>query len=305
MAEMQKQKPFYLQMETGERKKRVEQLRRVLERCSCCPRGCGVNRQGGQTGLCGAPVEAAIDGAGPHFGEESVLVGRGGSGTIFFVHCNLACVFCQNWTISCGIDRGKKLTAADLAEVMLDLQQQGCSNINLVSPTPYLYPIAAAIDLAAHEGLVLPIVYNSSGYESVEMLKLLRGFIDIYMPDAKYSSDAAGQIYSGVKGYYTHFKDALKEMQRQVGDLALDDRGAALRGLLVRHLVLPADLSGTAALARFLSLEISPLCAVNVMEQYYPAYRAAEYQEINRRITKDEYHRARKMIRDAGLRLID
>lgn len=302
---MHKPKPLYMQMEAGERAARVERLRRALERCSYCPRCCGVNRAGGQAGLCGAPLNAVIDGAGPHFGEERVLVGRGGSGTIFFVYCNLACVFCQNWTISRGIDRGKKLTAAELAEVMLDMQQQGCSNINLVSPTPYLYSIAAAIDRAAKEGLVLPVVYNSSGYESAEMLKLLRGFVDIYMPDAKYSCDAAGELYSGVKEYYSHLKDALKEMQRQVGDLVLDGRGVAFRGLLIRHLVLPGDLAGTAALARFLSREISPSCAINVMEQYYPAYRAAEFKELDRRITTDEYYRARKIIKDAGLRLID
>jgi putative pyruvate formate lyase activating enzyme len=305
MSELKNHKPLYLQMESGEREARVEQLRRALERCRYCPRRCGVDRAGGQTGLCGAPSEAVIDGAGPHFGEERVLVGKGGSGTIFFVYCNLACVFCQNWTISQGTDGGKTLSAVDLSAVLLDLQQQGCSNINLVSPTPYLYPIAAAIDRAAKEELHLPVVYNSSGYESVEMLKLLRGFVDIYMPDAKYSSDAIGEMYSGVKGYYTYLQEGLKEMQRQVGDLALDQRGVAYKGLLVRHLVLPGQLAGTDRLARFLSREVSPRCAVNVMEQYRPAYRSADYKAINRRVTADEYRQARKIIADAGLRLID
>jgi putative pyruvate formate lyase activating enzyme len=303
--EEQGRKPFYLGMSEAARAARIRRLRANLAKCSLCPRRCRVDRLAGEAGECGAADAVIVSSAGPHFGEESVLVGSGGSGTIFFVHCNLACVFCQNWPISRGVERGDRVSIAELASLMIRLQRQGCENINLVTPTPYLYQIAAAIDEAAAAGLRLPVVYNSSGYEAVASLKLLNGFIDIYMPDAKYSDDLAGELYSGVKGYYTHLQKALKEMQRQVGDLALDRRGTAYRGLLVRHLVMPGAVSGTAALARFLADEISPACAVNVMAQYYPTYRAGEFPAINRRITTAEHRSARELIRRAGLRLID
>ncbi len=304
MAE-EKYRPLYLEMPAEMRRRRVRQFRQILEQCSYCPRLCRVDRTAGEAGDCGAPNEARVDGASPHFGEESVLVGRGGSGTIFFVYCNMGCVFCQNWPISRGLQKGETLSVEDLADLMLQLQRRNCSNINLVSPTPYLYQITAAIDEAAGRGLRLPVVYNSSGYERVEMLKLLDGFIDIYMPDAKFSSDLAGELYSGVTGYYTQLKTALKEMQRQVGDLALDRQGLAYRGLLVRHLVMPGEVAGTEALAAFLNSEVSPRCAVNVMGQYYPTHRADEFAEINRRITAEEYRSAREAVRRAGLRLID
>lgn len=296
--------PFYLGLSEAERHERVERLRERLRECTLCPRRCRVDRLAGEAGQCGAADTATVSGVSPHFGEESVLVGRGGSGTIFFVYCNMACVFCQNWPISRGVDRGEKMTVEDLARAMLRLQERGCHNINLVTPTPYLYQIAAAINLAALDGLRLPVVYNSSGYEVLASLELLDGLIDIYMPDAKYSSDLAGELYSGVKGYYSHLRRALKEMQRQVGDLAVEG-GLAYRGLLVRHLVLPGGLAGTAVLARFLREEISGRCAVNVMAQYYPAYRAGEFPELKRRITAEEYLAAREAVRRQGLRLID
>ncbi len=299
------EKPFYLAMSEAQRAERVRRLKARLRRCTICPRRCRVDRLAGEAGKCGAADTVIVSSAGPHFGEESVLVGSGGSGTIFFVYCNLACVFCQNWPISRGVERGETVTIEDLAAMMLRLQRQGCENINLVTPTPYLYQIAAAIDRAAAGGLRLPVVYNSSGYEAVTSLRLLDGFIDIYMPDAKYSSDLAGELYSGVRGYYTHLQKALKEMQRQVGDLALGRRGTVYRGLLVRHLVMPGGAAGTAALARFLKKEISPACAVNVMAQYYPAYRAGEFPALNRRITAAEYRSARDAVQKAGLRLID
>jgi len=296
--------PAYMRLPVSEREVRIEKLQQMMASCTLCPRQCRVDRLNGEIGKCEAPAEALITSAGPHFGEESVLVGPGGSGTIFFIHCNLGCVYCQNWTISRGIDPGRQVNSEELARVMLHLQNRGCSNINLVTPTPYLSGIAEAVNLAAEKGLHLPVVYNCGGYESVEILHLLEGFIDIYMPDAKYGSDASGEIYSGVSDYYTRLRDALKEMQDQVGDLAVGPDNLAYRGLLVRHLVLPEDLAGSETIARFLSEEVSPHCAVNVMAQYYPAHRSGEFPALNRRITTDEFLTAREAFRKAGLRLL-
>lgn len=296
--------PAYLKMTAAERKKRLEKLRAIMEKCTLCPRSCRVNRPEGIMGKCGAAADLIISSAGPHFGEEKELVGRGGSGTIFFINCNLECIFCQNWTISRGVEGGQVITIDDLAAMMLSLQKQGCSNINLVSPTPYLYQITAAIDRAAGSGLRLPVVYNCGGYESLESLRLLEGFIDIYMPDAKYASDSAGELYSGVKDYFTRLREGLKEMQRQVGDLKTGPDNLAVRGLLIRHLVLPENLAESEKMARFLSKEVSPDCAVNVMAQYYPAYRASDHPPLNRRITSIEYLTAREAFQKAGLRLL-
>lgn len=301
----QEYRPFYLERTEDERLERIGRLEEILRDCSLCPRECRVDRLAGRAGQCGAAGSVVISSAQPHFGEESVLVGRGGSGTIFFVYCNMNCVFCQNWPISRGLESGSKVTIDELAAMMLRLQELGCHNINLVSPTPYLYQIASAINRAAGRGLGVPVVYNSGGYEAVETLALLDGFVDIYMPDAKYSSDMAGELFSGVKGYYSHLQQALAEMQRQVGDLAVGPEGLAYRGLLVRHLVMPGKIAGTAALASFLRDRISPRCAVNVMAQYYPAHRAGEYPELRRRVTAGEYRQAVDAVREAGLRLID
>lgn len=297
-------KPAYLAINRSQREDKIERLRRMLENCTICPRNCRVNRMQGEKGKCGAASDLVISSAGPHFGEEKELVGRGGSGTIFFMHCNLECVFCQNWTISRGSDHGRIISNDQLSALMLDLQKQGCSNINLVSPTPYLYQITSAIDIAAGKGLCLPVVYNCGGYEALTSLRLLEGFIDIYMPDAKYASDSIGARYSGVKDYYTRLKASLKEMQRQVGDLQTGQDNIARRGLLVRHLVLPEDLAGSAEIARFLKEEVSPKCAVNVMAQYYPAYRAAEFPPLRRRISSAEFFVARGAFIDQGLRLL-
>jgi putative pyruvate formate lyase activating enzyme len=297
--------PLYLSLKPEERRERARKLERLMEECVLCPRRCRTRRSTGERGRCGAPGKAVVDSFFPHRGEERVLSGYRGSGTIFFVHCNLECVFCQNWTISRGKVSGDEVSPRELAEMMLSLQEQGCHNINLVTPTPYVAAIAAAIDYAAEGGLRLPIVYNSSGYESTAVLKLLQGLIDIYMPDAKYGSDEKGERYSGIPDYYSRLKEALKEMQRQVGDLALDQEGLAYRGLLVRHLVLPGGEAGTEELVRFLKKEISPRCAVNIMAQYYPAYRAAGYPPLDRRPTREEYLAARDLARRAGLRLID
>ncbi len=302
--ENNKHDPAYLKMTPEERSEKVNQFYQIMNKCTFCPRRCGVNRLQGERGQCGVAGDLYISSAGPHFGEERELVGRRGSGTIFFSNCNLACIFCQNWTISRGIDTDRPGSVEELAKTMLYLQGTGCSNINLVTPTPYLYHITAAIDRAAREGLKLPVVYNCGGYELIESLKLLEGFIDIYMPDAKYGSDGMGEKYSGVKDYYSRLREALKEMQIQVGDLRVGPDGTADRGLLVRHLVLPGDLSESETVARMLKEEVSPRCAVNVMAQYYPAHRAGEYPPLNRRLNSEEFLAAREAFLKAGLRIL-
>ncbi len=296
--------PSYLQISAAEREERSAQLYKIMEKCTLCPRNCRVKRVEGERGRCGAAAELPVSSVGPHFGEERELVGPGGSGTIFFINCNLECIFCQNWTISSGLEHGDELTVDQLAAVMLSLQNRGCSNINLVSPTPYIYQITAAINLASEQGLHLPVVYNCGGYESLESLRLLEGFIDIYMPDAKYASDANGALYSGVEDYFSRLSAGLQEMQRQVGDLQVGPNGLATRGLLIRHLVMPNNIAESGKMASFLAKEISPRCAVNVMAQYYPAHQAAKHPPLNRRITSAEFTAARKAFQGAGLRLL-
>ncbi len=297
-------KPAYLEIPVEEFLKRIEKFKQIMKSCTICPRNCRIDRLEGIKGQCGASDEMVISSIGPHFGEEKELVGSGGSGTIFFTHCNLECIYCQNWTISRGEERGTAFSEYDLAEAMLSLQKRGCSNINLVSPTPYLYGIVGALNLAANNGLGIPLVYNCGGYESVRSLKLLEGLIDIYMPDAKYASDESGSKYSGVTDYFSRLSESLKEMQRQVGDLAIGADGLAYKGLLVRHLVLPGDIAESEKMARFIKDEVSPKCAVNVMAQYYPAYLANRYPELNRRVNAIEYSAARRVFDEQGLRLL-
>jgi len=236
-------------------------------------------------------------------GEESCLVGRNGSGTIFFTNCNLACVFCQNYDIS-QLGYGDEVSFERLAEMMLALQKRGCHNINLVTPTHMVYAILEALLLAVPAGLRVPLVYNSGGYDSVETLALLDGVIDIYMPDFKYADDETARNLSGARDYPERAKAALKEMHRQVGDLLIDSRGIAERGLLVRHLVLPNDLAGTGAAMRFLAW-LSRDTYVNIMDQYHPEYRANEIFDLRRRATLDEYDAAVRCALDAGLHRLD
>ena len=236
-------------------------------------------------------------------GEESCLVGRNGSGTIFFTNCNLACVFCQNYDIS-QLGYGDEVSFERLAEMMLALQKRGCHNINLVTPTHMVYAILEALLLAVPAGLRVPLVYNSGGYDSVETLALLDGVIDTYMPDFKYADDETARNLSGARDYPERAKAALKEMHRQVGDLLIDSRGIAERGLLVRHLVLPNDLAGTGAAMRFLAW-LSRDTYVNIMDQYHPEYRANEIFDLRRRATLDEYDAAVRSALDAGLHRLD
>jgi putative pyruvate formate lyase activating enzyme len=278
----------------------ARELMESLESCSLCPHSCRVNRLKGQIGWCGAGYEVEISGFGAHFGEEAPLAGNGGSGTIFFNHCTLRCIFCQNWDISHG--HGESVSLDDLASIMLDLQKKGCHNINLVSPTHYLPQIVSSLSIAENQELFLPLVYNCGGYEKVETLKKLRGIIDIYLPDFKYSNPDIGFPLSGVKDYPERARESLKEMQDQVGNLILDEHGIAQHGLLIRHLILPGGLSGTHDILSFIAQEISPTAYINLMDQYHPCFHADEISLLRRRITSNEYQQAIREARDISPR---
>ena len=276
----------------------------MLAQCYLCGRGCGVNRLGGESGQCRTTDKALVSSFGPHFGEEAPLVGRHGSGTIFFAYCNLHCVYCQNYSIS-QHGEGSAVDNQELAGMMLSLQAKGCHNINLVSPTHVVPFILEALEIAASKGLELPLVYNTGGYDSMAALQLLDGIVDIYMPDMKYAAAKAGEKYSGVKRYPQVNRTAVKEMHRQVGDLQIDDSGVATRGLLVRHLVLPHRLAGTEGVVRFLAEEISKNTYLNVMAQYHPCHRAFNYGELSRPVTGEEFSEAIELAQHYGLKRLD
>jgi len=260
----------------------------LFEECRICPNECMTRRADGETGECHSTDDVIISSVGPHFGEEPPLVGSLGSGTIFFTNCNLSCEFCQNYDIS-QLRAGENVTIEDLARSMLKLQQRGCHNINLVTPTHFTVQIVEALILAIEKGLEIPIVYNCGGYESVETLKLLEDIVDIYMPDIKYSIDVNALKYSGIQNYWEVVRKAIKEMHRQVGNLKISKRGIAQRGLLIRHLVLPNDISGSKKVIDFVADEISTDSYLNIMDQYHPTYNAYKYDKLNRGITPSEY----------------
>jgi len=295
--------PSYIELRrTGELHERVEEAYKLISpACELCPRRCGIDRLAGQVGVCRTGPLPVVSSYGPHFGEEPPLVGYNGSGAIFFTSCSLRCVFCQNYEISHG-GAGREVSIEELADMMLSLARQGCHNINWVTPTHQLPQILSALEVAAEAGLDVPLVYNCGGYEPVKVLALLDGIVDIYMPDAKYGNNEIGMELSGVPDYWDRNQEALREMHRQVGDLALDKRGIAERGLLVRHLVLPGNLSGTREVMHFLAAEIGRDTYVNVMEQYRPAYKAVGHPRIGRRITAEEYAEAIRIARAEGLR---
>lgn len=289
---------------TGELAKRADEAVRRLSRCDLCPRRCRVDRLRGETGQCRTGRLAVVSSYGPHYGEESPLVGRYGSGTVFFANCNLSCIFCQNSEIS-HEGRGDPVTTEQLALAMVALQNRGCHNVNLVSPSHVVPQILEALVLAVERGLQVPLVYNTGGYDALETLHLLDGVIDIYMPDMKYADDRVAKTLSGVDGYVRVNRAAVKEMHRQVGDLEVDGRGIAVKGLLVRHLVLPGDLAGTEQTASFLAREISPSTYLNVMDQYRPCFRAFGHPQIGRRITREEYRQAVAAAKAVGLTRLD
>jgi putative pyruvate formate lyase activating enzyme len=282
--------------------KPTQQLWAHMNPCVLCPRNCKVYRSKGQIGFCGIEDTPLVSSIGPHFGEESVLIGRGGSGTIFFAGCNLGCIFCQNFDIS-HYRHGRRITIEQLAQSMLELQNSGCSNINLVTPTHVVAVAMTAIELAKNKGLTLPIVYNSGGYDSVETLKLLTGLIDIYMPDMKYSNSKVAAELSDAADYPQINLAAIKEIHQQVGDLQVKN-GLAVRGLLVRHLVLPNQQAGSFEIIDFLAEKISPKTAINVMDQYHPCFKASSYSKINRRPTPQEIESVYQYAIGKGLRVI-
>ena len=297
--------PAYIQLlNTGELERRVKSAYDLLSRCDVCAWHCPVDRRAGKLGVCKTGVRAKVSSYGPHMGEEDPLRGWRGSGTIFFTRCNLKCQYCQNHDIS-QTDAGDEVEPEDLAAIMLELQARGCHNINFVSPSHVAPQIMAGVLIAAQAGLRLPLVYNTGGYDSLEMLRLLDGVIDIYMPDMKYADAEIARKYSKIRDYPRVNQEAVREMHRQVGDLQIDEDGLAQRGLLVRHLVLPDDLAGTEAILRFLAEEISPNTYLNLMDQYRPAYRAHHYPELNRPLARDEYARAVRMAHAVGLRRLD
>jgi len=298
--------PAYLSLlRKGELSSRVEQAWQHLEDCDLCARYCHMNRRETIKGaVCRTGERAVVNSFGPHHGEEDPLRGTNGSGTIFFSWCNLRCVFCQNWEIS-HKGMGREVEPDELADMMLNLQQRGCHNINFVTPSHVVAQIIAAVDIAVQKGLRLPLVYNTGGYDSPEALALLDGIIDIYMPDMKYGDSAIARKYSKVRNYVEINFAAVREMHRQVGDLQLDDNGVALRGLLVRHLVLPDHLAGSETILAFLADEISSNTYLNLMDQYRPCYRADENPPLDRCLTTDEFNEALQLTKKYGITRLD
>lgn len=292
--------PAYLELyEQGVLQERAAIAHERLASCILCPLACRADRLHDEAGKCRVGREAIVASYGAHFGEEDVLRGWRGSGTVFFSGCNLRCVYCQNYDISQFVS-GQAVDAAQLAEIFLEVQREGCHNLNLVTPSHVVAQILEALAIAVPRGLRLPIVYNTSGYDSVAALRLLDGVVDIYMPDVKYSDSAIGQQYSGIPHYWEVVRPALREMHRQVGDLRIE-RGLAVRGLLIRHLVLPGRLAGSQEVLRFIAEEISRDSWINVMDQYHPSYRAYDYPELARRITSSEYAEVVAYARSLGL----
>lgn len=263
-------------------------LKRILESCRLCPRECGVDRIKGEMGFCGTGVLPTVSSIVRHFGEEPPLVGDRGAGTIFFTNCNLRCVFCQNNQISRGLI-GEEISVTDLASEMLRLQDEGALNIEPVSPTHQVHAFIEALGLAMSKGLDLPVVYNCGGYESLEAIKLIEGIVDIYLPDLKYADNNAALKYSDCPDYVGHARAAILEMYSQVGDLELDRDGNAVRGLMIRHLVLPNDASGTVDTLQWLKANLSTDVTISLMAQYSPMFQARHFDKLNRRISRDEY----------------
>ena len=260
-----------------------------LENCNVCPHRCGINRIAGKIGRCKATDKVKVALASIHNFEEPCISGKNGSGTVFFSHCNLNCVFCQNYEIS-QLGKGKEISIEELAEIFIKQQNKNVHNINLVTPTIYIYQIIEAIKLARDKGLKIPIVYNSNGYENVEALKHLKGYIDIYLPDLKYSNNEIAYKYSNIKNYYENAVQAIKEMYNQVGKPIIDENGIMKKGLMIRHLVLPNQLQNSKDVLKWINDNMDKKVFVSVMAQYFPTYRAKNFPEISRKLTKEEYN---------------
>jgi putative pyruvate formate lyase activating enzyme len=291
--------PVYLSLDEDQWKEKIERSDELASPCILCGRRCGVDRSL-QAGICKAKGKAIVSSVGPHFGEEPPLVGRKGSGTIFFSGCNLECIYCQNYEIS-HLRSGRRMSNEELSKQMLKLQRWGCHNINLVSPTHEVPNILRAIKMAAEDGLNIPIVYNTGGYDSIETVELLDGVVDIYMPDMKYGDEKYAMEYSKVAKYPEINFAAVKEMHRQVGDLVIGEDGVAIRGLIVRHLVLPNGLANTKKVMDFIAQEISKDSYVNIMAQYRPCFEAINHPLLGRGVTREEYQEALEVAVSAGL----
>ena len=277
----------------------IQELKSMLNPCRICPRNCGVDRFTSNKGACRTGYLPIVASYNLHHGEEPPISGYRGSGTIFFSGCPLRCLFCQNYPISQYIN-GNEISIEELANYMLILQKKGAHNINLVTPTHVVPQFIEALAIAVEKGLNIPIVYNCGGYENLEVLQLLDGIVDIYLPDMKYGSDKNALRYSGVKNYVEINRKAVAEMYRQVGDLALDEDGVAVKGLIVRHLVLPNNISGTDEVLKFIA-SLSTTISISLMSQYFPAYKAPEIEELSKRLTVEEYQRATKLMKTLGL----
>jgi putative pyruvate formate lyase activating enzyme len=297
--------PAYIETyKKGLLRKKIEKAGRILDDCRLCPRQCGVDRNSEQTGICKTGKAAVVSSYNAHFGEEAPLVGKKGSGTIFFTHCNLLCNFCQNYDIShegCG----RPVSSEQLAAIMLKLQKAGCHNINFVTPSHVVPQILSALEISVKDGLSVPLVYNTSGYDRVDTLKLLEGIIDIYMPDFKFWDPAVAEMTCNAEDYPAVARQALLEMHRQCGDLVLDEAGIARRGLLIRHLVLPHDLAGTREIMHFIARKISRNSYVNMMSQYRPCGRAAEIKALAASLSQREFRQALQAARDEGIMRLD
>lgn len=293
-------KPSYLDLSKSAWKIKIEVAYSLLEGCRVCPRACGVNRLEDQrNGICRSGLRPVVASHNTHMGEEPSISGTRGSGTIFFTNCNMRCVFCQNYPIS-QLSNGNEVEVEELARMMCSLKERGCHNINLVTPSHFVPQIIKAVSLAKEDGLDIPIIYNTSGYDSLDSLKLLEGIVDIYLPDMRYTDKGFSLRYSGVANYPAVNRAAVKEMYRQAGDLIMED-GIARRGLVIRHLILPNNISGTDAVMNFISSELSKEVYISLMDQYFPAYKAHRIPELSRRITREEYDRGFNQMTECGL----
>jgi putative pyruvate formate lyase activating enzyme len=297
--------PSYIEAHrTGKLADSIGKAYKILENCRLCPRECEVNRLKDEKGICRTGRLALVASCNPHFGEEDPLVGTNGSGTIFVTGCNLLCVFCQNWEIS-HLGAGSAVSSETLAAMMLDLQRQGCHNINFVTPTHVVPQILDALPYAIEDGLNVPLVYNTGGYDTVETLRLLEGIFDIYMPDFKFWDPEMTRKYLKAPDYPERAREAIREMHRQVGDLTLDANGIALKGVLLRHLIMPGGIAGTRDIMRFIAREISSNTYVNIMDQYRPCGNAGKYPSLDRGITYDDYEEALRAAREEGITRLD
>ncbi len=284
--------PSYLNLHrSGELARRLERARELQSPCRLCPRRCGALRAKGEKGFCESGTAAKVFRYGPHFGEEPPLTGSGGSGAIFFSGCTLRCIYCQNYRFS-QKGEGSEVPSEELAQMFIRLQEQGCHNVNLVTPSHFLPQIITALSLAVKRGFNLPIVYNTSGYESLETLRILDGCVDIYLADMRYDSAEVAARYSGARDYPAINRAAIREMWNQVGALAINESGIAEKGLIIRHLVLPNGLGGTPRICRFIAEDVSPHAALSLMSQYTPCHRASGDDLLRRRVTEDEYSEA-------------